>query len=70
MNEFIEDDDVYPKIMSVDLIEMQIMDIAEQDSYWAGFSILFVFIFFIIKLKSSFLAGMAILLILMSFPFT
>mmetsp|Transcript_41135 Transcript_41135/g.62526 ORF Transcript_41135/g.62526 Transcript_41135/m.62526 type:complete len:410 (+) Transcript_41135:38-1267(+) len=65
-----DDDDVYPQIMSQEIVETKLLEVAEQDTSWAVFSITFVFLFFIFKLKSSFLAMMGIGLILLSFGLT
>jgi len=53
-----DDKDVLPQIMSLDISEDIFMEGADQDTYWAVFSVTFVFCFFIFKLKSSFLASL------------
>jgi len=56
--------------MSSDISDKMMMDIAAEDTFWAVFSITFVFLFFIFKLRSSFLGGLGISLILLSFALT
>ncbi len=65
-----DDDDVYPQLMSQDIIEFRLIEVAEQDTAWAVFSVTFVFLFFIYKLRSAFLGSMGISLILLSFGLT
>jgi protein dispatched 1 len=45
-------------------------DMVTKDTQWAVFSILFVFIYFIVHLQSVFLASWGILMIIFSFPVT
>jgi protein dispatched 1 len=45
-------------------------EMVTKDTQWAVFSVLFVFIYFIIHLQSIFLAAIGILMILFSFPVT
>ena len=44
------------------------MEMANQDTLWACFSVGFVYLYFIFHLRSLFLATMAIIVILCSFP--
>ena len=68
--EFEEETEVYPNILSEDIMQVQMQEIAGQDVQWAIFSIIFVFIYFIFYLRSSFLAAMGIMVILLSLPLT
>jgi predicted RND superfamily exporter protein len=56
--------------MSEEVSQVMFNEMVTKDTQWAVFSILFVFIYFIIHLQSVFLAAMGILMILFSFPVT
>ena len=56
--------------MSEEVSQQMFNEMVTKDTQWAVFSVLFVFIYFIIHLQSIFLAAVGILMILFSFPVT
>mmetsp|Transcript_4511 Transcript_4511/g.7685 ORF Transcript_4511/g.7685 Transcript_4511/m.7685 type:complete len:401 (+) Transcript_4511:884-2086(+) len=59
--------DVKPNILSYDVTQEQFQALAEEDTQWAVFSVLFVYIYLAIHLKSMVLALHGVLLIIFSF---
>ena len=56
--------------MSEDVSDKMFNDLVTKDTQWSVFSVMFVFIYFIIHLQSVFLAANGILMIIFSFPIT
>jgi len=67
---YAEDTDVRANIMSNELAQVQFNEIAKQDTAWAVFSVLFVFTYFVIHLRSLFLASIGVLIIMLAFGVT
>jgi len=57
-------------IFSQAVAEMRFQILVEQDTAFAGFSIMFVMIWFVVYLRSGFLAFIGVMLIVFSFSFT
>jgi len=60
--------DVYPRIFAALIIQHKWMEMANEDTLWAIFSVGFVYLYFIFHLRSLFLATMGILVLMCSFP--
>ena len=57
-------------VFSLDVAQKMFDKQANDDTQWAVFSVLFVFLYFIYHLESVTLSAVGIVLILFSFPFT
>ena len=61
-------EDVWPRIFAVLIIQEKWMDMANEDTLWAAFSVGFVYLYLMFHLRSLYLATMAISVIMCSFP--
>ena len=63
-----EDNQIYASIVSEELMQQEFMLLIDKDTFFAVFSVLFVYFYLNIHLKSIFLATIGIVMILFSFP--